>query len=62
MAVDTRDKRASCLLVDLHYGRVWPNADASLANAADRTHMTYKYAFGAASPPPVTGNFFIMFV
>ena len=60
MAVDTRDKRMSLLVLALPLGRVIPNPDGSFANAADRSHLSYQYAFGAASPPPA-GNFFIMF-
>jgi hypothetical protein len=43
MAVDTRNKRASCLSMDGRRGRVWPNPDASLANQADRQQMGLIY-------------------
>lgn len=43
MAIDTRDKRASCLMLALPFGRVFPNPDGTLAAAADRTHMSYLY-------------------
>lgn len=43
MAIDSRDKRASCLLLALPFGRVFPNPNGTLAEAADRTHMSALY-------------------
>lgn len=43
MAIDTRNKRASCIRAFMP-GRVFPNPDGSLANAGDRTHMIMRYA------------------
>ena len=51
MPVNTRNKRASCLALDMLLGRVWPNPDASLANAPDRAQMAYKYASVFAASP-----------
>lgn len=43
MAVDTRNKRASCLSLDGARGRVWPSPDGSLAAQADRQQMGLIY-------------------
>lgn len=43
MAIDTRNRRASCLLFDLPFANVWPDADGSLAAQADRQQMAWKY-------------------
>lgn len=43
MAVDTRNKRASCLSLGASRAAIWPNPDASLANQADRQQMAYVY-------------------
>jgi hypothetical protein len=43
MAIDTRDKRASCLMLALPFGRVFPVPDGSLNTGPDRTHMSYLY-------------------
>lgn len=51
MAIDTRNKRASCVSVRLPFGRAYPNPDGSLANAADRQHVAYVFPGIAASPP-----------
>lgn len=48
MAIDTRNKRASCLLLGMPFGRVYPNPDASLANQADRQHENRLYAVALA--------------
>lgn len=42
MAIDSRDKRASILMLDLEFGRIWPNPDGALVNQ-DRQHMGYVY-------------------
>lgn len=44
MAIDTRNRRASCVLLGVGFARVWPTPDASLANQADRQHLAYLYA------------------
>jgi hypothetical protein len=49
MGVDSRNKRASCLLFDMPFSRTFPNPDGSLANRADRQHMVGKYAFSLAA-------------
>jgi hypothetical protein len=43
MAIDTRDKRASCLMLALPFGRVFPVPDGTLAEGADRTHLSLLY-------------------
>ncbi|MGH7179991.1 MAG: hypothetical protein ACREJC_21620 [Tepidisphaeraceae bacterium] len=57
MAIDTRDRRASCINFDLPCGRVYPNPDGSLASQADRQHMAGKYpgilAGAAAEGQPI---------
>ncbi len=50
MAVDTRNRRASCLNLD-GWSRVYPNPDGSLASQADRQHVAGKYPGIAAAPP-----------
>jgi hypothetical protein len=42
MAIDTRDKRASILMLALTFSRVYPNPDGALTNE-DRQHMGYVY-------------------
>jgi len=44
MAITTRNRRASCLVLALPFGRVWPSPDGSLANQADRQHCAHLYA------------------
>jgi hypothetical protein len=51
MAVDTRNKRASCISFDLSAGRVWPDPDGTL-NQADRQHVALKYPGILAVGPP----------
>lgn len=51
MAVDTRNKRASCVAFSLGHGRVWPNPDNDIANAADREHVAFSYPGVAAAAP-----------
>jgi hypothetical protein len=51
MAVDTRNKRASCLGLDGAYRAVFPDPDGSLANKADRGHVAGKYSGIDASSP-----------
>lgn len=43
MAIDTADKRASCYMIALPFGRVFPAPDGSLNTANDRSHMSYLY-------------------
>lgn len=44
MAVDTRNKRASCVSVSLqNLGHGWPHPDGSLAAQADRQHSAFAY-------------------
>lgn len=43
MAVDTRNKRASCIGFLAPARIVFPNPDASLATQADRQHICYSY-------------------
>lgn len=43
MAVDTRNKRASCIAYALGIAFVAPDPDGSLANAPDRQHIAYAY-------------------
>jgi hypothetical protein len=43
MAIDTRDRRASCLMLALPFGRVFPTPDGTLAEGADRTHLSLLY-------------------
>lgn len=43
MAIDTADKRASCYMIALPFGRVFPTPDGTLAEAADRTHLSFLY-------------------
>lgn len=42
MAVDTRDKRASVLLVALAFARIWPNPDGAITGT-DRQHTSFCY-------------------
>jgi hypothetical protein len=42
MAVDSRDKRGSTLLLALQFARIWPNPDGSLVGD-DRQHLGYLY-------------------
>lgn len=45
MAIDSRNKRASCIgLKAPNRLHAWPNPDGSLANQSDRQHMAYCYA------------------
>ena len=50
MAVDTRNKRASCLGIDGITRQVFPNPDGAIGQP-DRQHVAYKYAGIAASAP-----------
>jgi hypothetical protein len=56
MAVDTRDKRASCLGFAGPSRVVFPNPDGSIAAVADRQQVAYSYSGIAAGEPaaPVT--------
>lgn len=53
MAIDTRNKRASCINIGLPFGRVNPSPDGSLNTVSDRAQMTMSYAIGS-----VTANMF----
>lgn len=53
MAIDTQNRRASCLGLALPFRAVWPNPDGSLASAADRQHIAYTYP-GIATAEPAT--------
>jgi len=43
MAIDTRDKRASCIGLDGPYRFVLPNPDAPAEDQGDRQQMAFKY-------------------
>jgi hypothetical protein len=51
MAVDTRNKRASCLACGLDFRCVRPDPDATIG-AADRQQTAWMYAGIAAITPP----------
>lgn len=58
MAVDSRNRRASCIGIGLPFARVRPLADGSLADGADRRQLTFCYsglATGAASTFEIAG-------
>ena len=57
MALSTRNKRASAILVGLPFGRVYPHPDASITSLADRQQMCLSYAGVEAqdSAPTITG-------
>lgn len=59
MAVDTRNKRASAIAIGLPFGRSFPLADGSLADAGDRQHIAYCYAGIAADPATVAADLLI---
>jgi hypothetical protein len=42
MAIDTRDKRSSCLGIDGSFRYVLPNPDGTI-NQPDRQHIAYVY-------------------
>ena len=46
MAIDTRNKRASCVSLSLPFGRVFPDPDGSVNTVSDRAQMDYSYAIG----------------
>lgn len=52
MAVDTRNKRASCVMLGVSPGRVFPAPDGALNNQADRQHLAYLYAAVLTGGPP----------
>ena len=56
MPITTRDKRASVLLYDLPFSRVWTNPDNNIANTNDRTHLAYKYASLVVSASGAAGT------
>ena len=51
MAIDTRDKRASCIGIDGAYRFVLPNPDAGAEDQGDRQQMAFKYRGIAAAAP-----------
>ncbi len=54
MAIDTRDKRASCLgLLAPNRIRCWSNPPDFVADQADRQHSAYSYRGILAGAPPV---------
>lgn len=53
MAVDTRNKRASCISFGLPFGRVFPSADGAIT-APDRKQMVGSYP-GIAADAPTSG-------
>lgn len=55
MPVDSRNKRASAVGIDLAWTHVYPNPDGSL-NVGDRQQTAYKYAGISSSTVVVTGN------
>ncbi|HND55711.1 MAG TPA: hypothetical protein PLV92_25020 [Pirellulaceae bacterium] len=62
MAVDTRNKRASCIAFSLPRGRVYPNPDGDLATKADRQQTAFSYsgidaAAGGGISPNITLGF-----
>lgn len=50
MAVDTRDKRSSCIGIDGAYRFVLPNPDGTVGQP-DRQHTAFKYSGIAAAAP-----------
>lgn len=45
MAIDSRNKRGSCLsFAKPNLGKIWPDPDGSLANEPDRAQMAYSFA------------------
>ena len=55
MAIDTRNKRASCIGIDLAWNRVFPNPDGTI-NVNDRQQIGLKYAgtLGVSSAVDIT--------
>lgn len=53
MAVDTRNKRSSALLVSLPWRGLLPLPDSSLSQA-DRQHVAFQYSGIAADPLTVS--------
>jgi hypothetical protein len=51
MAIDTRDRRASCLMLGLPFGHVWPMPDGAIT-AADFEQESYLYR-GISSGGPI---------
>lgn len=56
MAIDTRDKRASCIGIDGPYRFVLPNPDGAAEDSGDRKQMAYKYRGGDAPPAATRGH------
>ena len=57
--LDTRNKRGSALMVDLSFGRIWPDPDGSIS-VLDRQQSAYKYEGVSASTVAVVHNLPLM--
>jgi hypothetical protein len=55
MAIDTRNRRASCIGYSAPQRAVFPNPDGSLANQGDRQQSAYLYPGILAGEPVSTG-------
>lgn len=53
MAVDTRNKRFSMIVIGSWKGRVLPNPDGGFSTALDRIQVALNYALGAAASTSV---------
>lgn len=53
--LDTRNKRASAIVLDLSIGRLWPDPDGAIG-ANDREQTAYVYEGISATPPPSGGG------
>jgi hypothetical protein len=51
MAVDSRDKRSSCVGVMSPVPQLAPNPDNDISSEADRTHIAWSYSGLAAVVP-----------
>lgn len=56
MAVDTRNKRASCLGFANPPFAVFPNPDGDISTQADRQHMAYAYPGILVDAPTATAS------
>lgn len=58
MAIDTRNRRASCIGLDGPFRSVYPNPDGAISSGADRQQVAYKYPGIAAggAPPAAPGD------
>lgn len=59
MAIDTRNKRGSCIGYAGLFNRahIWPNPDGSIASQADRQHNAYVYPGILASALVVVADY-----